>query len=342
LKTMGAKGGSVKSTVLVVTNEQDESVPAVTNELDRIGVRYHRLDTERFPYEVALDLHLSGSKAFGAFRWLSLPRTLRIGDICSVWYRRPLHAWVTKLHPGHAQFIQDEARAALWSVYTTIDAFWMNPPLQAVHLLQHNKLHQLRTAAQLGLSVPDTVITNDPEVLTDFADAHEKMIAVKLLRGNCFVREGGSPAPLHVFTNTLSREDIDGHREDIKLCPVFAQEYIPKQLELRITIVGNQVFTCAIHSQDSEATRLDWRRYDFDRVKHESYALPSDIAEKLRLLIRGWGLAYGAIDMIVTPKGEYVFLEINPSGQWLWIEQATGMPISRAIAETLAVPSTTT
>jgi len=122
------------------------------------------------------------------------------------------------------------------------------------------------------------------------------------------------------------------------LAPILAQEYIEKKLELRITIVGQKMFTCAIHSQDSEQTRIDWRRYDFRNVKHLPYQLPEKIKQKLHKLMKIWNLSFGAIDMILTPEGKYVFLEINPNGQWLWIEQLTEMPISRVIAELLANP----
>lgn len=119
------------------------------------------------------------------------------------------------------------------------------------------------------------------------------------------------------------------------------QEYVEKALEFRVTIIGGRIFTCAIHSQDSERTRHDWRRYDFEKVKHEVYQLPVEVEQKLLALMKEWGLVYGAMDMILTPSGEYVFLEVNPTGQWGWIEYLTGMPISRTIAELLMNPTST-
>lgn len=119
---------------------------------------------------------------------------------------------------------------------------------------------------------------------------------------------------------------------------LLAQEYVDKDFELRITIVGEKIFTCAICSQEIEQTKIDWRNNNLENIKHGPYELPPDIKAKIFALMRRWHLSYGAIDMIVTPKGEYVFLEINPGGQWLWIEEMTGMPISQALAELLANP----
>ncbi len=118
----------------------------------------------------------------------------------------------------------------------------------------------------------------------------------------------------------------------------MVQEYVPKDVELRVTIVGRKVFACAIHSQDSELTKHDWRKYDFGNVRHELCTLPGEVEQNLIALLRFWNLSYGAIDLVRTPDGRYVFLEINPNGQWGWIEELTGAPIAETIAETLANP----
>jgi len=138
-----------------------------------------------------------------------------------------------------------------------------------------------------------------------------------------------------LYTNIVSEEELKMYLEDISLSPIMAQEYIHKKIELRITIIGEKIFTCAIHSQDSCCTKIDWRHYDFKNVRHERYQLPERIEKQLLKLMKILDLNFGAIDMILTPNGEYVFLEVNPSGQWGWIENLTGMPISKSIAELL-------
>ena len=113
------------------------------------------------------------------------------------------------------------------------------------------------------------------------------------------------------------------------------QAYVPKRFELRITVVGQQVFAAEIHSQHTNHTRHDWRRYDLDETPHFPHALPPDVAQRCIQLVQELGLCYGAIDMVLTPDDRYVFLEINPSGQYLWIEQLTGLPITDALCDLL-------
>ncbi|NJR75066.1 MAG: hypothetical protein HC773_18390 [Scytonema sp. CRU_2_7] len=113
------------------------------------------------------------------------------------------------------------------------------------------------------------------------------------------------------------------------------QAYIPKRLELRITVVGQQVFAAEIHSQETNHTRYDWRRYDHHKTPYFPHELPPEVEQRCVQLVEKLGLCYGAIDMILTPDGRYVFLEINPNGQYLWIELATGLPISDAICDLL-------
>lgn len=109
--------------------------------------------------------------------------------------------------------------------------------------------------------------------------------------------------------------------DHIVSCPVVFQEYIEKQVELRITIVGDRIFAAEIHSQE--------------------FHLPDEISEKLLRLMQELGLVFGCLDLILTPEGEYVFLEINPAGQWGWIEHFTKMPITEALTDMLIRGSAT-
>lgn len=328
----------MKDVILVLSNADDRSTARVADYLSSMGKRFLRFDTETFPAEKVIELSVSGKVFGGCLRGADGAPLVEWADIRSVWYRRPAPAWLDgNLASGYVRFIQEESAGTLWSLYTTIDAFWMNPPLVGVKLLEQNKLYQLRAAADIGITTPDSLITNNPDELLHFADVHGGMVAVKAIRGGFFKKEG-SNVPLFVFTQQVSAETLRSHVADIRLSPLLAQAYVPKELEFRVTMVGDRIFACAIHSQDSEFTKHDWRRYDFGSVKHERYQLPEDIEKKLLSLMKRWGLVYGAIDMVLTPSGEYVFLEINPNGQWEWIEEITGMPISMAMAEVLADP----
>jgi glutathione synthase/RimK-type ligase-like ATP-grasp enzyme len=117
----------------------------------------------------------------------------------------------------------------------------------------------------------------------------------------------------------------------------YLQNYIEKAYELRITVVGKKVFACKIDSQplDDNKGKIDWRQGYEHGLKHEVYDLPQAISERCVLFLQQFGLHFGCFDFIVTPASDFVFLECNPNGQWLWIEDATGLEISKAIAAAL-------
>ncbi len=322
--------------VLIITGEKECSVPQVIAHLQSIGQPYFRLDTDSFfDRRTRLALSLHSDVVTGSIQCSTGEIDLSL--IKSVWCRRPKNvcaAWMEGVM--ERQFVEDEVSSSLWSLYTSLGmVFWMNHPLRARYLLEHNKLLQMKIAASAGLTVPDTIITNDAHRLIRFCEDHGGGIAVKAVRSRIFQEEGGA---VGIYTNKISTGYLKKHIADITLAPVMAQEYVKKEIELRITVVGHSIFTCAIHSQDSARTKDDWRRYDFSRVKHEPCELPSTTKNQLLAFMKKCGLTFGAIDMILTPAGEYVFLEVNPSGQFGWIENLTGLPISESIAKTLSAP----
>jgi glutathione synthase/RimK-type ligase-like ATP-grasp enzyme len=144
----------------------------------------------------------------------------------------------------------------------------------------------------------------------------------------------------HVRFTELLAPDAIHSLESLETCPVIFQEYIPKSYEIRVTVIGEQIFAARIDSQaGGGATSIDWRRYDIPKTPHSAYELPRVVRDQILALHRQLSLIYSSFDFVRTPCGEYVFLETNPFGQWLWIEDLTGLPISKAIADFLAAPS---
>lgn len=319
--------------VLIVTSSNEPNVSNVSALLKKEPVTVIRInvdtDIER-PFSFAIGEEVDWSLSLAA-----VSDDIRDYEALSVWYRRPeLPQAPNVLDSVYHNFIESETRRFLWSLWTSADAdriFWVNHPL-TTRLLENNKPLQLRVARRCGLSIPETLITNDPEAA---------LVAFKKWNGEMIVKTFGSRTDdlskkgLAIYTSRVSMEDLNRHAEEIRFGPVLFQRYIPKDIELRITIVGGKIFTCAIHSQDSPRTKDDWRRYDFARVDHEVYRLPDEVQDRLLHLMNELHLAFGAIDMILTPDGDYVFLEVNPSGQWGWIETITGLPISQAISDLL-------
>lgn len=326
----------MKDTVLIVTDENEPSANLVIEHLNKIGQNFFRLNVSSF-FKLQSKLTLGLDSGFkGDMRFCDGSR-INLESIKSIWFRRPKPIIVDgDFSSLENKFIDDEISSSLWSMYTCFDSvYWMNHPLYARYLLEHNKLFQLKLAEESGLFVPDTIVTNNPDDLIDFCERHDGFVAVKAVRSRIFQE---SPANTQgIYTNRITLGYLKEHKEDISISPLMAQEYVPKKLEFRVTIVGNHILSCAIHSQDSERTKEDWRRYDFANVKHEAYELPDNVKKSLLDFMSKCKMNFGAIDFILTPDGKYVFLEINPSGQYIWIENLTGLPISRTIAEVLSL-----
>jgi glutathione synthase/RimK-type ligase-like ATP-grasp enzyme len=194
------------------------------------------------------------------------------------------------------------------------------------------KIHQLTLAQALGFEVPDTLVTNDPDEFIDFYNRHDGNIISK----NTAVRvESMVNGAFSGYTRRVLPDDLR-FVFDAALCPLTLQSYIDKALELRVTVVGSDLFAVAIDSQVSCRTRTDWRHYDDRHTEYRIYQLPEPIKTRCLELARALQLKYAAMDVILTPGGSFVFLEVNPNGQYLWLEDATGLPISARIAKLLS------
>jgi glutathione synthase/RimK-type ligase-like ATP-grasp enzyme len=135
-----------------------------------------------------------------------------------------------------------------------------------------------------------------------------------------------------LFTVRVTRDELT---DEACIAPILMQEEVSKARELRVTVVGDQVFSCALYSQDHEETAVDWRRA-ISQVRHEATRVSADLERKLLNMTHDCGLTFGAFDLIETPSGDIVFVELNPNGQWAWIEQMTQLPIREAILDVLA------
>lgn len=203
-----------------------------------------------------------------------------------------------------------------------------------LHHIRHaeNKQLQLQVARELGLDTPHTLTTNDPNAARAFAKSCEGGMVTKMLSSFAIHDDGKE---LVVFTNPVKTEDL-ADLSGLSLCPATFQELLAKSLEIRVTVVGNRVMSASIDSQVSERAAHDWRR-DGVRMLGEwrPYQLPPEVEEKILRLMDYFSLNYGAIDIILTPDNRHVFIELNPCGEFFWLEHTPGLPISEAIADVL-------
>ena len=318
--------------VLIITYSQDnESIPLVIKAIEQRGGKAFRFDTDRFPTEIRLDVYYAQKTE--QLILANESQTLDLSEVSAVWYRRfaPGGLIPTTIDPQIRQASIGESRATILGMIASLKAFHLDSRVN-VEQAKHKQL-QLQVARAFSLEVPRTLTTNNPERVLSFAQECSGGIITKMLSSFAIYDSQGREQV--VFTNPVKPEDLD-NLEGLRFCPMTFQEQIPKALELRTTIVGKQVFTASIDSQRSPQARFDWRRQGIALLRQwQHYQLPQEVETKLLALMDYFGLNYGAIDLILTPDGRYVFLEVNPVGEFFWLERYPGLPISQAIADIL-------
>ncbi|MEH2070214.1 MAG: MvdD family ATP-grasp ribosomal peptide maturase [Nostoc sp.] len=316
--------------VLIITHSQDnESIPLVIQAIEAQGGKAFRFDTDRFPTEILLDVY------YGETERVTLSvddQTLDLNEVSAVWYRRiAIGAKIPDMDRQLRQASLKESRVTIQGMIASIKGFHLDP-LPNIRRAENKQL-QLQIARKIGLDTPRTLTTNNPLAVKQFAQECQQGIITKMLSSFAIYDEQGREKV--VFTNPISSEDLD-NLDGLRFCPMTFQEKIPKALELRTIIVGKRVLTAAVDSQALDKARYDWRKQGIALLDAwESYSLPEDVEEKLLKLMAEFRLNYGAIDIILTPDNRYVFLEVNPVGEFFWLERCPGLPISQAIAEVL-------
>jgi len=241
----------------------------------------------------------------------------------SVWFRRTKLPNINIDDPYERNYILAEYDSLVSNLFQIIKAKkWLSHP-DSIYRAE-NKLLQLRLAKDIGFKIPETLSTNEKALLKSFSQKFNGNIILKPLGCGRIRTKTGINL---IYTNKLESMHLN-NLDHYDLTPIIFQEFIVKEYELRITVVDGYVFSAKVESQLDEETRIDWRR---KKLKFKSYKLPEDVEYMCVMLTKKLDLAFGAIDIIKNSKGEYIFLEINPNGQWAWIEIDTGLKISDAI-----------
>jgi len=318
--------------LLILSRKDDEHVHFLLPVLRRRAVEHRWIDTGDFPARAAISVHFGGGAA--PRRRLHFDGApLELDRVDAVWFRYPLNpAPDERVDAGARPGVTQLSRAVLLGLSDTLDARWL-PATPRVVAAAQNKLQQLTVAPRFGFTVPRTLVTNDPGEALAFWEACEGRMVAKLVS-----RLDAAHAPAGwsgMATHVVRRRDV-ANLAGLRYAPMILQEYVPKRLELRVTVVGGRVFPCGIDSQASRATRHDWRHHDADRAGLAPHALPDDVAARCVRLVAAYGLRYGAVDLVLTPAGDHVFLELNPMGEWAFVQTETGMPIADAVVDLLA------
>ena len=302
---------------------------ALIRELNRIGRHDVQIvELSDFPMRMHLNMSYNSSGENRYRLHLADGSQIYLEEVSAVWWHHSqpfaeLIEFPTALdNPAHRHFAIREAETAFRGLWQTSSALWIND-IQREEAASH-KSWQLNLARELGLTIPDTLITNSPEAARQYWSQYPGEIIYKAFHSNNKIRR---------WETRLLKPEEEALAQSIQLTPVIFQRYVPVLYDLRITIVGDRIFAAELHTQQGN--------YQVDvRLNHNMpcypHTLPADVAQKLLTLMERLGLEYGAIDMRLTPDGDYVFLEINPNGYYFYIEEATGMPISRTLAQRLS------
>lgn len=236
-----------------------------------------------------------------------------------VWTRRPMRAKLKDLvHPDDLRNAEREHETFYKSLFQMIapNAFWVNSPKsKAVSMC---KISQLKAAAKLNFNVPETLISNDPQKIRAFIGAHETgEVIYKPVFPVMWVNDDVLRL---TYTKPITLNDLPSD-ETLKLTPGIYQKRIEKAYELRVTCMGHTAIATKIHSQNYDDGKNDWRCVSPAKLAMEPYNLPDHIATKCFAFMMKMGTVFGCFDFIVTPAGEYFFLEMNEQGQFLWQEE---------------------
>lgn len=313
--------------ILIISNKSDITTDFVVKHLADSGVPFYRFNTEELTTSVSITLDYE-SQSFTLYDSI-LDSSYSLLDFKAVYYRRPELPNFSgeDISASDCRYMQTEVAYTLEGIYTLLhDAFWISP-VWAIRKAE-NKLMQLQIAKQLGFSIPSSIVSNEPQRVTDFLHQQKNDCIIKPIHTGHI---SDHHQPRVVFTNLL---DFMPSEEQIKASPNYLQKQIHKKKDIRVTVVGDAVFAAAITSQETPETSVDWRKGE-QMLHHEAINLPDEISERCIALVLRLGLQYGAIDLILDTDDRYTFLEINPNGQWAWIENLTHLPISKEIANLL-------
>jgi glutathione synthase/RimK-type ligase-like ATP-grasp enzyme len=312
----------VPKRVLIVTNSEDLHADLVAERIRSLGQAPFRLDLDDYPAGYELGYVFSGGRWEGSLVRTASGDSISLQDVGAIWMRkRASYRYRSGDLTAHEKAHSDaETEHMLLGILRSLDCRWMSHP-DAVRG-SHWKPEQLGRAARMGFAVPESLMTNVRAEVDRFSAAAEHGIVFKALSSilDAAASVGPEEALSRGVPTTLIGAEHEEMLDSVAELPCFFQHYVPKRHELRVTVVGESVYAARIHSQDDPRTATDWRDMSAE-IRYEAEALAPEVERLCLDFVHSYGLTYGAIDLVVTPSGEHVFLENNPVGQFLFVEQ---------------------
>jgi MvdC family ATP-grasp ribosomal peptide maturase len=318
------------NTVLLLTHSNDfYTIDKVEQSLHDLGAYPVRLNTDLFPQHIPMEVSFEE----GNYKVICEINKEKIDfeEVKGIWYRR---IWKPKLDkdidPLYREMSIKESRSIFLGTLPFLsNAYWMDS-FDTVQKAS-NKLLQLKIAGKIGMILPATLISNHSETVQSFFYKQEGEMIAKMAEATAI---GMGNEVMALKTHKIEEPHLEG-LDSLRYCPMIFQKEIPKECELRVVYVDGTFFTGAIDASDTALGKTDWRRSSVGEITWEAYRLPNEIQQQITLLMQELGLTFGAIDIIKTPDNQYVFLEVNPVGEWGMLQRDLGFPIAENIAKSI-------
>lgn len=313
--------------ILILTDKNDVHVNVLTKLLKQDSIPFFRFNLDTKSLEKT-KVSFSGNK------WVirTSNKTLNMDDVKVIWNRKTfVQLMLDEQDKGYEFNIwKNEWNKTLLGIYYSLkDRKWLN--YYRNNHKAENKYLQMDIAEKLEFSIPPYLLSNNKKEILKFCKLNNKVV-LKLMNQDFY--KVSDKKFLGFYVNIVKADDFKDFAENEEN-PIFLQKYIEKQYEVRYTVVGEEHFVCRIDSQKSKVASTDWRKYDISNTPHSQIQPPKELKEKVCRLMKELNLTYGALDFIVDNDNNWWFLEVNPSGQYLWIEDLTGMPITNSIKNNL-------
>lgn len=312
--------------LLIVTSLSDFTADYVICGLRDEGVPYFRLNTE----DLGSAAYEFRAEADGCKRRLTVDnRALDIDEVQAVWFRRqPMPLPRRDIPAAEQAFARGELLHLVEGLMPLPGVRWIDYPTNVRRA--ERKLQQLAVANEIGLRIPHTLVTTDVVALRTFVDSQPNGAVCKpIFRGLHLIDDGAEAA----YTRIIDRHDLPGG--DGPVFPTLLQALVPKGADIRLTIIGSTVYPVRITSASGE---VDWRVPGAE-PQYEIASLPEALIERCQLLLTRFGLSVGALDFAESPTGELYFLEINPVGEWAWLDRALHLGMRERLIRHLLRPA---
>jgi glutathione synthase/RimK-type ligase-like ATP-grasp enzyme len=315
--------------VLMLTTDYDPEADLVGRRLLARGIDYVRLNTDDIPNRLQVNYSIKHGCDQNFSFALADTDFLDASKIAVTWLH---HFYIEEIKVrGNAlaqEFSFQQWNDAIYTLQRSMNCKWINSPKET--LTGSDRMLQLSTAKSVGFNIPATLITNNPKAARDFYYLHNGNIVLKALHHHRVENRGKIYS---MYTHRVSKQDLS-RLDALSYAPCIVQERIAKKSELRVTVVGNQVFATKIDSPATIEGRDDIHRCPMSKLPRKAMnQVKHSFREQCIKLIKSLKLRFGALDFIEDKRGRVTFLEVNPAGDWWSIERRTGQKITEAMVD---------